>query len=145
LRARVHTHTRTRTQLPLLVSRHDWLVGRTWMRLHTADLESSTDNRETHGTEDALDTDLQSQLGEVVQELDHTCTDGDIGQIGDAHATLTDSVESLQIMTKMSQYDAPRKEIPLFSVMRQYMNMIMEMMFIRTGDWELHLVALGTF
>jgi hypothetical protein len=49
----------------------------------------------------------------------------------------------------MSQYDASRNETLLFSVMRQYMNMVMAMiMFIqavRTGDWELHIVALETF
>jgi hypothetical protein len=82
-------------------------------------------------------SDLQSQIDEVVEERDHACTHGDIGQIGDAHATLTDSVESLQIMTKMSHCDATRKETPLFSVMRQYMNMVMEMMMfilaVRTG------------
>jgi hypothetical protein len=72
LRARVHTHTcaRTRTQLPLLVSLpdYDWLVGQTRMRLHTDDLESSTDNQEnddaaTHGTEDAWDPDLDRKTG----------------------------------------------------------------------------------
>jgi hypothetical protein len=39
-------------------------------------------------------TDSLSQLDEDVQESDHACTHGDIGKIRDAHATLTDIVES---------------------------------------------------
>jgi hypothetical protein len=44
----------------------------------------------------------------------------------------------------MSQYNASRKETTLFSMMRQYINIVMEMMLfigaVLTGDWELQIL-----
>ena len=49
----------------------------------------------------------------------------------------------------MTEFDAIGKEIPMFCVMRQYMQMVMDMlMFIRserTADWDLHLLSTKRF
>ena len=58
-------------------------------------------------------------------------------------------VEEQSLMEKMEEFDATREKYPMFKVMRNYMNMVMEMLqFIRailTADWRLHLQALCAF
>ena len=49
----------------------------------------------------------------------------------------------------MNLFDASKISQPLFIVFRHYMKMVLEMMLfiraVRTGNWELHLLALETF
>ena len=49
----------------------------------------------------------------------------------------------------MTKFDVEMDKRPLFRVMRQYMQMVLEMLLfirsVRIGDWELHLMVLETF
>ena len=63
--------------------------------------------------------------------------------------THVDVIKSLDVIEKMTQFDSQVSQKPLFIVMRQYMQMVMDMLqfirSVRTGDWNLHLLSTKTF
>ncbi|KAK3750703.1 hypothetical protein QZH41_005743 [Actinostola sp. cb2023] len=62
---------------------------------------------------------------------------------------MMETIESLDIVERMEAFDEEHANNPMFTVMRQYMRMVMEMLAfiesVRTGDWELHLTSLELF
>ena len=92
-------------------------------------------------------TGLTESLTEAAENLRQAYLDGrDIQQ---AHAEMTQQIESLNVLTKMKHFDSMNERRPLFIFVRQYMKMVMEMMpfirSVRTGDWNLHLTATKSF
>ena len=68
--------------------------------------------------------------------------DGSTEGMQEAHSAMVQAIQSCGVMQKMAQFDAPNGKKPLLVVMRQYMEMIMEMLMfirsVRTGNWNLH-------
>ena len=66
-----------------------------------------------------------------------------------AHLAMVHIIDSEQVMDKMARFDSQDKSGPGALVMRQYMQMVMDMILfigaVRTGDWQLHLTALESF
>ena len=62
---------------------------------------------------------------------------------------MVDVMKSLDVIEKMTQFDSQVSQKPLFIVMRQYMQMVMDMLqfirSVRNGDWNLHLLSTKTF
>jgi hypothetical protein len=62
---------------------------------------------------------------------------------------MKEEILSLKLAEKMTQFDSEDGRKPLFIVMRQYMQMVMEMLHfirsVRTGGWDLHLLATKSF
>ena len=60
-----------------------------------------------------------------------------------------EAIGNLNILEKMSTFDAANTSNPMFKVMRHYMRMVMEKMAliraVRFGDWSLHLITLEMF
>ena len=52
-------------------------------------------------------------------------------------------------MENISQFDCVNAKKPLFAVMCQYMEIVMDVLVfirsVRTGDWKLHLLALESY
>ena len=93
--------------------------------------------------------DLLDRLQMEAKELDKACGDGNREKIMETNTHLLQTIESLQITGEFSKFDDENRKSPLFTVMRHYMRMVLEMLLfirsVRTGDWELHLMALETF
>ena len=70
----------------------------------------------------------------------------DIKEIQEAYSVLYTTVEALRVKEKMEAFDAKNATKPLYKVMCQYMQMVVEMLAfiksVRTGNWKLHLAAL---
>ena len=82
----------------------------------------------------------KEQLLVLAKELEKACAKGEIDKIEEAHKALEDKVESLGIMMKIADFDKENANTPMFQVFRQYMTMVLEMMFVRavrTADWLL--------
>ena len=64
-------------------------------------------------------------------------------------ACFVNSINSSEVIRKMSEYDNKKKDSSLFVVTRHYTRMVMMMLsFIKavpTGDWQLHLLSLELF
>ena len=92
---------------------------------------------------------LLVHLEKEAKEVDKACAEGSTEKIKKTHTQLLHAIESLQILEKMTKFDVEKDKRPLFRVMRQYMQMVLEMLLfirsVRIGDWELHLMALETF
>ena len=75
--------------------------------------------------------------------------DGNSENIMRKHTDLTSRIVSEKVLEKMNAFDEQKKKQPLFCVMRGSMQMVLEMLpfirAVRTGDWNLHLVALELF
>ena len=92
---------------------------------------------------------LHETLQSLAQELCDVCKDGTRTQVKKAHMDMVSAVGYLNILEKMSTFEAPNTSNPMFKVMRHYMRMVMEMLAfmraVRTGDSSLHLIALEMF
>ena len=92
---------------------------------------------------------LHAKLTAAAEDLDQSFKSDCFEEVKGAHSTLMDTIVSEKLMDEMAQFDSRNESRPLPFVIRQYMNMVMEMMLfiraVRTGDWELHLLALETF
>ena len=93
--------------------------------------------------------DLLGRLTNAAVQLDHSCRDGSCEEIQQAHLEMVQTIESLSVMEEMTHFDSQKEGQPLSVAMRQYMQMVMEMVLfirsVRTGDWNLHLTALEAF
>ena len=67
----------------------------------------------------------------------------------EAHQRIVNTLESMEIMKKMKEFEESPENSPMFMVFRQYMGMVLEMLMfiraVRTANWELHLEALEIF
>ena len=83
-----------------------------------------------------------SVLTEAAQALVVASVDGSTEGMQEAHSAMVQAIQSCGVMQKMAQFDAANGKKPLLVVMRQYMEMIMEMLMfirsVRTGNWNLH-------
>ena len=89
------------------------------------------------------------RLLQVSKELDEACTHGKQANINAANERMGNTITSLKVIEKMSAFDKSNEKRPMFKVMRQYMRMVIEMLVfiraVRTGNWNLHLIALAKF
>ena len=92
---------------------------------------------------------LHETLRSLAQELCDACKDSTRTQAKKAHVDMVSAVGNLNILEKMSTFEAANTSNPMFKVMRHYMRMVMEMLIfiraVRTADWSLHLIALEMF
>ena len=92
---------------------------------------------------------LHETLQSLAQELCDACKDGTRTQVKNAHVDMVSAISYLNILEKMSTFEAANTSNPMFKVMRHYMRMVMEMLAfiraVRTGDWSLHLITLEMF
>ena len=61
---------------------------------------------------------------------------------------MVEAVEPMDIMERMAEFDRRHTSNPMFKVFRQYMCMVVEMMFTKpvwTANWNLHLQSLEIF
>ena len=76
-------------------------------------------------------------------------SDSDLEERQHAHSKMVQGIETEGVMEKIARFDSTHASRPLSAVMSQYMQMVLEMILfigaVRTGDWELHLVALEAF
>lgn len=95
--------------------------------------------------------DMLEELTSVVEDLvkAFVSSNDSLVERQQAHSRMVQTIENEEVMKEISQLDSENAAHPLSAVMLQYMQMIMEMMLfiraVRTGDWELHLVALEAF
>ena len=91
--------------------------------------------------------DIVESLTEAAEYLRKACYE--TSDIQQANANIIQEMQSLEILEKMIHFDKQNGGRPLFVVMRQYMQMVMEMLqfirSVRTGDWNLHLTATKSF
>ena len=70
-------------------------------------------------------------------------------KVAEAHTRMEDALESMDVVTKMAKFEKEHAKNPMFTVFRQYMTMVPEMLMfiraIRSADWLLHLQALEIF
>ena len=89
---------------------------------------------------------LKPRLVQASTMLSETCSTNK-EELGKAHKEMSDTINALDITSKMANYDTSKK--PFFICMHQYMQMILEMLLfiraVRTANWDLHLKALETF
>ena len=86
-------------------------------------------------------------LTECITQLNDACANNETEAVKEAHGRLVETIESEEVLKKMDEYDREKeKKSPSFKVVRQYMNMVLEMMTfiraVRNGNWTLHLEAL---
>lgn len=95
------------------------------------------------------DPELHQSLQRLAEELGDTCKDGARTRVEKAHVIMVNAINSLNVLEKMSTFEAANANNTMFKVMRHYMRMVMEMLaFIRavpTADWSLHLTTLEMF
>ena len=62
---------------------------------------------------------------------------------------MEDALESMDVATKMAKFEKEHSKNPMFTVFRQYMTMVLEMLMfiraIRSADWLFNLQALKIF
>ena len=87
--------------------------------------------------------DLLHECASKVQHLNQACKDGNNESIQKAHADMMHTIVSLDIVNHMSKFDEHVTNKPLARAIRQYMEMVLEMLMyiraVRTGNWMLHL------
>ena len=92
---------------------------------------------------------LVSRLTAAAENIRQACADGSSEIVQQAHAHMVDVMKSLDVIEKMTQFYSQVSQKPLLIVMRQYMQMVMDMLQIirsvRDGDWNLHLLSTKTF
>jgi hypothetical protein len=92
---------------------------------------------------------LVSKLTAAAEDIRQACTKRSSEVVLQAHVNMLDVMKSLDVTTKMTQFDSQAGQKPLFIVMRQYMQMVMDMLqfirSVRTGDWNLHLLSTKVF
>ena len=71
---------------------------------------------------------LLVHLEKEAKEVDKACAEGSTEKIKKTHTQLLHTIESLQILEKMTKFDVEKDKRPLFRVMRQYMQMVLEML-----------------
>jgi len=92
---------------------------------------------------------LRAVLSGKAENIDRACTSGDTKEIVKAHNAMLQALVTHDVERKMDIFEHDKNSSPLFVAMCNYMSMFMTMnLFIRavrTGNWELHLSALGAF
>ena len=90
-----------------------------------------------------------ASIKQVADVLNKACEGGQKKMIESANSRMIDITKSSDVLEKMSTFDEANEKKPLFKVMRHYMRMVMEMLTfiksVRTGDWDLHLIASEKF
>ena len=85
----------------------------------------------------------------MAKELEQACVDDCNEKVAEAHTRMEDALESMDVVTKMAKFEKEHAKNPMFTVFRQYMTMVPEMLMfiraIRSADWLLHLQALEIF
>ncbi|EDO39098.1 predicted protein [Nematostella vectensis] len=91
----------------------------------------------------------RGQLLALAKDLGNARTEGKRGKVENVHKALDEKVESLEIMSKLDEFDKEHANTPMFQVFYQYKTMVLEMMMfvraVRTADWLLHLQAIEKF
>ena len=86
---------------------------------------------------------------ELAKELEQVCVDGCNEKAAEAHTRMKNALESMDVVTKMAKFEKEHAKNPMFTVFRQYMTMVLEMLMficaIRSADWLLYLQALEIF
>lgn len=84
-----------------------------------------------------------------VEKLDQAFGKANEEDILKAQEDLTKQIESLHILEDMEAFNSSNANKPMFCVIKQYMQMVLDMMAfvraVRTGNWESHLQALEVF
>ena len=92
---------------------------------------------------------LHQTLQSLAQELCDACKDGTGTRVKKARMDMVSSIDNLNILEKISTFEAANTNNPMVKVMRHYMRIVMEMLAfiraVRTGDWSLHLITLDMF
>ena len=85
---------------------------------------------------------LHETLQSLAQDLCDACKDSTRTQLKKAQVEMVSAIGNLNILEKMSTFEAANTSNPMFKVIRHYMRMVMEMLVfiraVRTGDWSLH-------
>ena len=93
--------------------------------------------------------DLFHECARKVEHLKQTCNDGNDEDIQKAQAETIHTIESLNVVNQMGIFDERVANKPLARAIRQYMQMVVEMLIyirtVRTGDCKLHLDATEVF
>ena len=91
----------------------------------------------------------KEHLMQLAKQLEEGCLSGEKREMAEIHKGMVDTVESMDIMKRMAEFDRQYTKNPMIKVFWQYMCMILEMMmFIRavhTANLSLHLQALKIF
>ena len=86
-------------------------------------------------------------LQSLAKELCDACKDSTTTQVKKAHVDVVSETGNLNILEKMSTFEAANTSNPMFKVMHHYM--VMEMLAfiraVRTRDWSPHLITLEMF
>ena len=87
---------------------------------------------------------LREILQSLAQELCDACKDSTRDGVKKAHMDMVSAIGNLNILEKMSSFEAANTSNPMFKVMRHYiaMEMLAFIRAVRTGDWPLHLLTL---
>ena len=90
----------------------------------------------------------KERLTQLAGQLEEACSSGEKWKIPEKHKEMVEAVESMDIMERMAEFDRRHINNPMFKVFRQYMCMVLEMMFtwaVRTANWNLNLQSLEIF
>ena len=92
-------------------------------------------------------SDVLDRLTVAAEILEDACHGS--GDVHQAQEKMMQEMQSLNIQAKMCQFDNQNCGKPLFVIMRQYLQMITEVLqyirAVRTGNWHLHLQSTETF
>ena len=84
-----------------------------------------------------------------MEHLNHACNDGNDEDIQKAQADMIHTIKSLNIVNQMGRFYERVANKPLTRAIRQYVQMVVEMLIyatpVWTGDWNLHLDATEVF
>jgi hypothetical protein len=96
-----------------------------------------------------FDPECSDKISKAAKELDEACSQGRKEDITNKNTRMLDTISSLNVLEKMANFNKSKENIPIFTVILQYMRMVTEMLTfiraVRTGDWDLHLQALAKF
>ena len=87
---------------------------------------------------------MQGPLTAAAELLKKTCSE-DAGEIEEAHSATLQAIKSSKVVEKVVEFDNQKEGKAFMVSLRQYMEMMQIIMFIRpvtSGDWKLHLPAL---
>ena len=92
-------------------------------------------------------SDFLDRLTVAAEILEDACHGS--GDVHQAQEKMMQEIQSLNIQAKMCQFDKQNSGKRLFVIMRQYLQMITEVLqyirAVRTGNWHLHLQSTETF
>ena len=92
--------------------------------------------------------DLHGILTETAEYLTRSGVGDTCKDMQEAHSAMVQAIQSCEVMEKMAQFDVANGK-PLQVVMRQCMQMLMEMLMfirsVRTADWNLLVVSVQKF